>query len=373
MKKIIAVFLIFVLLALLSACGVTKVDVSSVTSGAAEPSSQASYAVNYTEEETRAMSNYMLGGRFLHSGKLLYGSRHDEQGMPYLCRMKFSSGGSGMYVRETEPIEFGVDAHYLTLYEDQLYYLREDLAAENSSIVRVPAAFGSAERPEVLFSGPCDFLSFCGGRFYFTDAACHLLSMNPDGSDVRTELADKEIYYPYLLTQDILLYQDDAAGESLRMRFLPTGFEIGVSDGPVYSFILSGGELYLLRGEEDGNMCRLCRTDLNSFLGTFEPQSRPDASFVFRVEEAEACMGPLFSLNGSHINASNYRSFELSSWHLTADDAWEKGYTAACQYVSGDFEIFYDYNSEGLITKMLFYEPSLKRPGYIELYNFSKS
>ena len=371
MNRYVTVVLVLVLLFLLSACGVTKVDVSSVTSGAVEPSAAPSFTLAYTDEEARLMSNYMLGGRFLHSGKLLYGSRHDEQGMPYLCRMKFSAGESGMYVRETDPVEFGVDAHYLTLFEDSLYYLREDLAAGTTSIVRVPAAFGSTQRPEVLYPGPCDFLSFCGGRLYFTDAACHLLSMAPDGSDVRTELADKAIYYPWLLTQDLLLYQDDAAGESLRMRYLPTGFEIGISGGPVYSFVLSGSELYFLRGEE-GNMCRLCRADLNSFLSSFEPSSRPDASFVFRAEEADACMGPLFSLNGSRVNASNYQSFALSAWRTVTDDAWEKGYTAACQYVAEDFEIFYDYNSEGLITKMLFYEPSVKRPGYIELYNFGK-
>lgn len=372
MKKAVSVLLTFVLLAALSACGVTKVDVSSVTSGAVSPSAAPSFTLACTDEETRLMSNYMLGGRFLHSGKLLYGSRHDGQGMPYLCRMKFSSGDSGMYVRETEPVEFGVDAHYLTLFEDSLYYLREDLAAGTTSVVRVPAAFGSTQRPEVLYPDACDFLSICGGRLYFTDAACHLLSMQPDGSDVRTELADKAIYYPWLLTQDLLLYQDDAAGESLRMRYLPTGFEIAVSDGPVYSFVLSGSELYFLRGEE-GPMCRLCRTDLNSFLSTFEPQSRPDASFVFAVEEADACMGPLFSLNGRRVNASNYQTFDLSSWRTVTDDAWEKGYASACQYVSENFEIFYDYNSEGLITKMLFYEPSVKRSGYIELYNFSKS
>lgn len=82
-------------------------------------------------------------------------------------------------------------------------------------------------------------------------------------------------------------------------------------------------------------------------------------------------MGPLFSINGSHINASNYQASDISDWRLLSDNAWEKGYLAACQYVSENFEIFYDYNENGLITDMLFYEPSVKRKSFIELYKYS--
>lgn len=355
---------------LLSGCGVTRVKASAVTSGSAEEKGR-SFTVNYTPEETRTMSNAMLGNRFVHTGKTLYGSRHDELGEPYLCRMKYTAGQNGMYVRETERIENRVDAQFLTLYEGFLYYLRESMDGQ-TSIARLPVSSGASAVPETVYDAPCDFLSICGGRLIFTDASHHLLSFAPDGTDARTLLADREIYYPYLITEDILLYQDDADGESLRLRYLPTGFDLRITQGRVFSYILQGSELYFLRCEEsEGEKCRLCRTDLNSFLAAFDPFSAPDASFAFPVEVADAEMGPRFCINGDHINASNYKTVPLTQWETLSDNAWEAGYTSACQYAAEDFEIFYDYDAEGRIDKMLFYEPSVRRAGYIELYRYA--
>lgn len=356
-------------LLLLSGCGVTKVKASYVTSGRVE--TKGGYTVRFTPAESRAMSNMMIGNRFAHTGKTLYGSRHDELGLPYLCRMKYTAGQNGMYVRETEAIETRVDAQYLTISDSFLYYLREEMDGK-TSLARLSVASGAALKPETLYDAPCDFLSIRDGRLYFTDEVHHLCSLAPDGTDKKVLLADKEIYYPYLLTADLLLYQDDADGESLHLRYLPTGFDLRIAPGRVFGFVLQGSELYFLRCEErEGEKCRLCRTDLNDFLSQFDPLAAPNAAFAFEVETSPEVMGPRFCLNGEHINASNYKSAALSQWQSLSDDAWEVGYTAACQYVAEEFEIFYDYDKEGRIEKMLFYEPALKRPGYIELYRYS--
>ena len=349
-------------------CGVKKVKVSAVTSGAAEQREADTYKISLSSEETLRMSNYMLSGRFIHEKKLLYGSRHDAAGQPYLCRMKYTAGQSGMYVRETEILEQAVDAQYLALDGSWLYYLRESLSDGKTDICRVLSAEGASTETQVLYDAPCDFLTLRKGRLYFTDAENHLLSMKEDGTDLKTELADKEIFYPYLLTDDLLLFQDDADGESLRMRYLPTGFELRISQGRVFSYIVKGSELWFLRaGEGEGEKCRLCRTDLNEFLSGFDPLARPDAAFVFTIEEADSFMGPVFSINGDHINASNFRAEPIGNWKAISDNAWEKGFQGACQYVAGEFEIFYNYNEEGLVSSMLFYEPALKRSGYIEV------
>ncbi|MBQ3373150.1 MAG: DUF5050 domain-containing protein [Oscillospiraceae bacterium] len=356
----------------LAACGVKKVQVSAVTSGEVRLNEGKPLEIAFSAEDTRAMSNYMLEGRFLHSGKTLYGSRHDESGDPYLCCMKFSAGQKGMHVRETEVMDTKTDAKYLLLDNGFLYYLRKDRLSGNTSIVRIPSAMGSETRPETLYSEPCDFLFRRGGQLYFTDANGHLCSMPLAGGDVQPVVSDKTICYPYLLTEDLLLFQDDADGESLHMRYLPTGFELKISNGRVLCYVVKGSDVWFLRAEELGSeKCRLCRADLNEFLHGFDPTARPDASFQFTIEESSESMGPLFSINGGHINASNYQTADFSNWRSLADNAWEKGYLAACQYVSEDFEIFYDYNEEGRIDKMLFYEPSVKRRSNIELYKYS--
>ena len=357
---------------ILTACGVKKMQVSSITSGEVQLRGGKIQEVSLSAEETRAMSNYMLAGRFVHSGKTLYGSRHDEAGDPYLARMKFTYGEKGMYVRETETIEQKVDAQYLILRDSTLYYLRRELSSENTSIVRVAAPAGSEAKPEVLYAGPCEFLFGKGDRLYFTDASNHLLTMALDGSDVQPVVSDKAIYYPYLLTGDLLLYQDDADGESLHMRYLPTGFDMRIAQDRVCCYVVRGSEVWFVHADEQGSeKCRLCRADLNEFLHSFDPTARPDASFVFSIEESGNYMGPLFSINADHINASNYQVANLSDWQSLSDNAWQVGYRAACQYVAEDFELFYDYNEEGLITDMLFYEPNLKRKGFIEIYKYS--
>ena len=135
----------------LAACGVKKVQVSAVTSGEIRLNEGKPLEIAFSAEDTRAMSNYMLEGRFLHTGKTLYGSRHDESGDPYLCRMKFSAGQKGMHVRETEMMDTKTDAKYLLLDNGFLYYLREDRLSGNTSIVRIPSAMGSETRAETLF------------------------------------------------------------------------------------------------------------------------------------------------------------------------------------------------------------------------------
>ena len=368
LKKLFCLLLITLVLAGCCGCGVKKVKVSAITSGAAEQREADTFRISLSQEETLRMSNYMLSGRFIHEKKLLYGSKHEASGLPYLCRMKYTAGQNGMFVRETEILEKNVDAQYLALDGDWLFFLRENLSDGRAAICRVHSSAGSPAETQVLYDAACDFLSFRNGRLYFTDAENHLLSMKEDGSDLKTELADKGVYYPSLVTDDLLLFQDDADGESLHMRYLPTGFELRISQGRVFSYIVKGSELWFLRSEEgEGEKCRLCRTDLNEFLSSFDPLARPDAAFHFTIEEADGLVGPVFSINGDHINASNFRSEALDNWKALSDNAWEKGFLGTCQYVAGDYEIFYNYNSEGLVSSVFFYEPALKRSGYIEI------
>ena len=238
---------------ILAACGVKKVSVSAVTSGEVRLNDGKPLEIAFSAEDTRAMSNYMLEGRFLHSGKTLYGSRHDESGDPYLCRMKYSAGQKGMYVRETEVIDAKTDAKYLLLDNGYLYYLREDRYTGNTSIVRVPAAMGSETEPEILYSESCDFLFRKNATLYFSDASGHLCSIPVTGGDVQSVVSDKKIYYPYLLTEDLLLFQDDADGESLHMRYLPTGFELKISSGRVLCYVVKDSKVWFLRAEESGS------------------------------------------------------------------------------------------------------------------------
>lgn len=329
-----------------------------------------SSGVYYSPEDTRSMSNYMLGGRFVHDGKVLYGSRHDENGDAYLSRMKFTAGSGGMYVRESEAIETGLDARYLYLSDEYLFYLRTDSVTEKTSIIRYALGEELPEKRKVLYSGTCDYFFMRGDTLYFTDGDNHLMSMDTDGGSLKQLVSDKEIFFPYLISDELLLFQDDADGETLHIRHLPTSSELRLTDERTYEYVLSGTDLYWsgVSDEFDDFLymrSRLRRSDLSEVLsGEGFPAN---AGGEIRTMKSELYKGTAFSINGSHINGSNFKTVPLDSWYTLSDNQYETGFTAACQYVSDSFEIFYDYDDAGLINRMLFYEPAFKRASYIEL------
>ena len=96
-------------------------------------------------------------------------------------------------------------ALYLCMDGDYLYYLR-DWAA----VCRVKTDGGDVE---VLYDGMCDYLQIHDGRLYFTDADYHFVSTDMEGNDLQT-VVDKEIYYPYFISGDWIVFQDDADDES---------------------------------------------------------------------------------------------------------------------------------------------------------------
>ena len=327
-------------------------------------------ALYFTPEDTRTMSNYMLASRFIHDGKTLYGSRHDSEGNPYFSRMKYTAGASGMYVRESEVVENGVDMQYLIIQDNALFGLRTENSTGATSIVRYSLAKDSSLVPQRLYNGTCDYLFQHGERLYFTDGDNHLMSMNREGRDLEQIVSDKEVFFPYLISDDLLLFQDDASGESLSLRRLSDGKEITVSDGRVYEYVISGSDMYFSKVDDATDdyldmRSKLCKLDINAALSEIEQKGTGNSEI--QIEHADGYMGTRFAINGNHINASNYKTVSLENWRNISDDEYEVGYTAACQYVAENYEIFYDYNSEGLIDRELFYEPDVKRADYMEL------
>ena len=326
-----------------------------------------SYGVNFTESKTRAMSNFMLENRYIHSGNTLFGQRHSSDGSSNLSVMKFSAVKAGMYVRETEIIEQDIDARFLALKDGYLYYLREDNKTHETAIMRMSVEKGAEYNPQPLYRGSCDSLAVRGDKIYFNDGDYHLMSMNLDGTNLTQVFADKAVYYPYFISDSVILFQDDQDGETLHLRYIPTGYEMRISQGRTYEYVISGHYLYFPECVSNENdMAEMIRVNLNEFFENFNPDDPPEG-FVFTREESPLYMGTRFCVNGDRINASNYKTVPLEDWKSLSDDQYEVGYKSACQYVSENFEIFFNYNDDGLIDKVLFYEPAEKRPSYIEL------
>lgn len=326
--------------------------------GIAAEESTEDYIISFSEDDTRAMSNFMLRNRFLIADGALWGTNFaasaDENETicePKICRMDFSTANDGALFEEMKVIAEQVDVEFLTLGGDYIYCLVTAMNSGETSIARI---YIPTHGFEILYTGGCDTLQLFQNKLYFSDLNGRFKSMNTDGSGVEDVLGEREVYYPYIISNEWMCFQD-GKDESLKLHHLPSGYEVQISDGRVFEYVINGSILYFSKVEQGSGMKgRLFRTNLNDFFKSFSAAS-PPKSFSFVTESSDKNTGTRFSINGDHINGSNYKTYKIKNWKLLDDRQYEIGYISACQYVGGDYEVFYDYEKEDIIDKIAVY------------------
>ena len=367
-----AVILLTVMLLFLCSCGKTSMKLSdALPTSALTEGTDAGYdfILNFSEDETRAMSNYMLRNRFLITDGVLWGTDFSYKEIdgwsycePKICAMPFTFGNSGAAFEDISVIAEGVDTEFLVRSGDYIYCLLTALNSAETSIARI---YIPTHGFEIIYPSPCSTLQLFGDRLYVLDGESHLVSMDLNGGNIVQIVSDRSIYYPYMIADDWLLFQDDSAGESLKLRYLPTGYEVTVSEGRVYEYVINGSVLYYSKVEDSESMKgRLCNVNLNEFFKGFNPDS-PQDGFSFYVEQSDKNTGTRFSINGDHINGSNYKTYKLKNWKMLDDRQYEIGYLSACQYVSEQYEVFYNYEVEDLVHEICFYRTADGKNSYI--------
>ena len=152
------------------------------------------------------------------------------------------------------------------------------------------------------------FLHFHHNKLYFTAENHHFFSSDLSGNDLQPVL-NKEVYYPYFLDDDRLLYQDSADGETLHLFRVSDGTDIQITDAPSFHPILSGSSLYFLSAED--NTLHLSCMDLSS--------PSPDTELPFPVETSSLPFSQEFSI---FHNKLCYNQHETDLAHLaTVSDA----------------------------------------------------
>lgn len=361
-----------VMLLSLCSCGKTSISLSdALPTSALTEGTDAGYdfILSFTEDETRAMSNFMLRNRFLISGGTLWGtdfSYKEVDGWSYcepkICAMPFTFGSSGAAFEDISVIAEGVDTEFLVQSGEYIYCLLTALNSGETSVARI---YMPTHGFEIIYSSPCSTLQLYKDRLYVLDGSNHLISMDLNGGNITQIVSDRSIFYPYVIADDWLLFQDDSAGESLKLRYLPTGYEVTVSEGRVYEYVINGSVLYYSKVEDTQSMKgRLYSVNLNEFFKGFNPDSPPE-SFSFYAEASDKNTGTRFSINGDHINGSNYKTYKIKNWKMLDDRQYEIGYLSACQYVSEQYEIFYNYEVEDLVHEICFYRTADGKSSYI--------
>ena len=91
---------------------------------------------------------------------------------------------------------------------------------------------------------------------------------------------DKEVYYPYPVNEDWVIYQDDADGETLHLTYLPTGFDKKLQKDVHLPPVIDGSTLWYITG--DGTNNNLHKMDLSAYdseSGSF-PEEVSDKKFA---------------------------------------------------------------------------------------------
>ena len=266
-------------------------------------------SVSFSEEETRAMSRYMLQGRYWSDGSVLYGMAFDKNSpLPNLIFTSVDLSGALPSLSPYTVLDRHVNATFLTPVSDGLIYIRHDRDSGLSSLARLDLETLSVEIltdniPEL------SYLSLHHNRLYFTGENHHYYSSALDGSDTQPFL-EKEIYYPCFLTDDWLLYQDSADNESFHLFRLSDGANVALTSVPSFHPIVSGSMLYFLSQQEDG-LLHLSRIDFT------KPSSSPDT--LYDPEVSPLPSAGEFFISGNTLYGCNQLKTDLAHWKQFSD------------------------------------------------------
>lgn len=283
------------------------------------------YAPEFDAQQTAAMSNFMCYGWYLIDDGVLYGLTHSQSLNGSLGATPFHMKGDFPEFEETAILDENGMANYLCKDGETLYYIRN-----YEKVCRVNTDGSGAE---VLYEGACDYLQIHEGRLYFADENYHFVSTDMNGGDLQT-VVDKEIYYPYFICEDWMIFQDDADDESLHLYNTAHGTELNITYVPSYNPILDGHYLYYTDTTEEGYfLCRIDMSDPDTFL--FDGSELPLRESAFMIDD-------------KFFYTANNNSVAKEDWKKLTDDG---STTEAFEvYVSEDYTVYHEYDGDGLIS-----------------------
>ncbi|MBP3730168.1 MAG: DUF5050 domain-containing protein [Mailhella sp.] len=314
---------------------------------------------SFDKATTAAMSTFMNTGLYAADGNTVFGQVFDSKGNFVFARLDLEAKGSFFDVKSSRIIDKGVQAKYVSLYGDYVFYIRGDKG--------LWCARKDGSGAKMVIEDAVDYLQVRGDTMYWCNSAYKFMKVdmttlvsviegktNLEGEaislqDSIAEVFEKEIYYPFMLDEEWLLYQDDADHESLHLRHLSTGTDIPVTGYPSNGPIAYGSGLYFRA--KQGETETLARVDL----------SAPSIAFN-ESEDSFACSYPKAEFSGKavptqlSIDMEGYgyaglsQGRHVSQWKdfSNADAKWEDCYC----FMGPEFNIFLSYGSNGKVSSI---------------------
>lgn len=312
----------------------------------AEPESATTFApvISLSTQESRDMSNFVNGGLYYVSDRL-YGRLFAVKGN-YLRLSMIEIWDDGNYIQSQNAVRLDDDISpsYMTRDGDFLYYVRYHNISNEMSLARINI---DGSGIELLYNGSdVDFLQIHNDRLYFTDENNHFVSSDKNGNDIQV-IIDKEVYYPYFINEEWVMYQDDDDSESLHLFSVNTGYDIKLNNMRSYTPTIVGSTLYYLGVVDDSEHYHICRIDLSDM--EFEIQEGVTDYVLDReVEIGEGEVRTLFT-DGETLYGSNNFTAPLSDWRSFYDDGYSY-LSERIRFLYDGWSVNFDLNSRGNVT-----------------------
>ena len=208
--------------------------------------------VTLDDDEVYAMSNAMVGGSCVEADGMLYGDYGGKEwGKGAFTAARIKDGK----LEDKTVIAENTKVRCLSVYDGDVYG-----TLDNEKIIKVKAGETKAE---TLYTGACDYMQVTKNGIYFTDENNQYCKVDLDGKNKETVLG-KEVFYPYQVSSEFLIYQDDADGETLHVYNMKDGSDTKISDIISYEPMLRGDYIYFYTPGNGEDMQFMCRVDMYS-------------------------------------------------------------------------------------------------------------
>lgn len=283
------------------------------------------YKPEFDAEQTRAMSNFMMYGRYYVEDDVIYGLTHAASLQGAFAATPFYMKGDFPEFKEPKILDDRGAATYVNKVGDVFYYIMN-----GEEICRINM---DGSGLETLYKGTCDYMQIHNERLYFTDENYHFVSTDMDGKNLK-EVVNKEIYYPYFICSDWMIFQDDADSESLHLYNTTFGEEVNITYVKSYSPIMNGKYLYYVDASDGNNY--LCRIDM----------SDPERFLCERSEKTISIMD--YVIDGEDIYFANNTCVALEMWKDV--EITDEATTELEVYLSEAYNIYHKFDKDGLIS-----------------------
>lgn len=321
------------LLALVAALAFSAAALTGCGGSAAEPGDSgkapesdvwSTFKADFSIDQTCEMSSFMRQGMYLIEGDTMYGLCHSESEQGALAVRDITMVGDFPEFGEPLILDDRGCATYICKDGEYLYYLMNYM-----EVCRIKV---DGTGRETLYEGPCDYLQIHDGALYFTDADFKFVTM-PFTGGTPAAVIDRAVFYPYFISGDWLVFQDDADDETLHLANISSDVDVRLTNAISYQPILDGSYLYYVNaGEADSYLCRIDMSDPSAFAE--EASTTPlNGDFIIGVD---------------YIISDKNHAVDREDWKDLGAVSGDAGRYE--MYVSSEYSVQHDYDAEGYVT-----------------------